>query len=758
MLANSDGQDLIKHLHGVMLLAMKAADFLGVSEELKEVIGLSAFIHDVGKCTNHFQNKTLSNNNDEAYPRHNEISWVYAALKAKRRSLFKKIGPQAVYWHHGTFLFNSQIEDRTTNTIRSEINSSDNERFVDIINNIDSIIKSFNFAFDISKYLEDEIDDIDLGVPKLYVEESGDFGNDPTNAQMFIVRSCVVYADHAVSKLSIEELDDLISGNVDYYFDINELNTDYNFVVPEGFDADRFNLQKEIVDNCERTTIVKAPAGFGKSIIGIMWGLKQKGQIYWVCPRNSVAETVYDNILEELKSFNVDVSVELFLTSERKKSTHNNKVLTSNIVVTNIDNLLSPMVTYKDSSRIFDINATNVVFDEYHEFVSDEALFGAFITYMRVRHCVCKETKTLLLSATPSIVNELWDSERNKTKILPDDQHHYPAQHSYKYQLSFGNEFVSNPVNESLTMYCSVSNTQDYYQDKYNIIVHSKFSDEDRRGIISKVMSIFGKSGSKDGKVISAPILQASMNISFRELYKSSESPESDIQTIGRINRWGEIKDTCSVHFLNLLSDRRERSAITTRYKTDLTRKWFEFLEANIKDQISLNQLYEIYNEFNIQYQNDIISFYNDKYQKSIEKLRVFFPKQRKESPVREDRRISSRTLRNFTPSRFIIVQDSDGKWFPSIFSVDDHELSSLIKMEDNKKKAESSKVKTVWENIQEIGDFDYFDLLDKYFGKKRKGKFSVDIHEIVKYASASWMPIPIWTKYYDKILGLINK
>ena len=180
MLANSDHrQDLVKHCLGTMMLAMHCARHLGIADEdLINVIGLSAFLHDIGKCTVYFNNVSLvSDYSDENkkrhypnysgqhdYPRHNEISWAYAAFHAKsngRGVSFKAIGPQAIYWHHGTLLNSYEIleNERNSHTIIGELKFFDNEEWNKISETIDGILKSVQFPFDVNKYIEYELID-----------------------------------------------------------------------------------------------------------------------------------------------------------------------------------------------------------------------------------------------------------------------------------------------------------------------------------------------------------------------------------------------------------------------------------------------------------------------------------------------------------------------------------------------------------------------------------------------------------------------
>ncbi len=764
IIANSDNkQTLKKHLHGTMLMAMHCAKQMGVTDnDIINIIGLVAFLHDIGKVTTYFQEIVLTddyskenivkhypNHGSDSYPKHNEISWLYATHHAKK--LLKKIGLQAIYWHHGTYLKQNVILDeakpRTTSSVIAELKSFGED--VDaIFNQMDSVTSSFEFPFDLSKYFDNEIDDESRTISRLFVDDIN--GDDISNAQRMIVRSCLIFADHLVSKLSCEELDDLILNVEKYYPNTN--NVKYgDFECPQGYNTDRFNIQKNILEDCDRTTVVKAPAGFGKSLIGLMWGAKQNGQIYWVCPRNSVAQGVFNNLVKEIEQFNLDISIELFLTSERKDERNGKNIRAGgcDIVVTNIDNLLSPMVNQKATSRLFDVTVSNIVFDEYHEFLNDEALFGAFIVYMKARNLVAKNCKTLLLSATPSIYHQFWDG-KEKTKILPNNEEHYPAQHQDLYQIFIDDDFVNDSKPGSLTMYSSVRNVQAAFnKGNYTHIAHSLYSDQDEEHNLKEIMNLFGKNGNKNGIVVSAPILQAALDISFTGLYKTIESPESDIQTIGRINRWGEQNNVCDIRFLKLRSNKSERSAITKRYKCSISDLWSQELEI-ICQPINLDSLYKLYNEFNKKYNKELVSFITEKYETSIGKLQTFFPRQHKGSGKQV---IASKTLRNNKGGYFIVVKFKDSEeWCPYVFNIQSIELNDL--KETNRDRIESSTIKTVMTNLEAIG-FDYTDIKDKFFGKKSKQRLTIEKFE--SFIRCAESPLPIFTWRYDRVLGLIK-
>jgi hypothetical protein len=412
-----------------------------------------------------------------------------------------------------------------------------------------------------------------------------------------------------------------------------------DYTLPTNYNPSRLNLQLQITNDCNinRTTIVKAPAGFGKTFIGLLWSVKRKNKLLWVCPRNIIVESVYDSILKELKNLQLDdkLSVELFLTGQRKrcitKCTDDKiEIFESDIVVTNIDNFLSPIAKNKFGLWSVDILKRDVVFDEYHEFICDNALFSGFIEIMNIRHKFTK-CNTVLLSATPSLYHILWDNPFTKTTILPNEKNHYPAAHNEIYNVNFIDEV--NLVNEknSLIMTNSIYNSQLIKKKlKMELLVHSNFLDEHREEIFKKLYDNYGKNAILNNKpsVASAPIIQASMDISFFKMFISLLSPEQFLQVIGRCDRWGEYIDP-SIFIFKLKKNASETNAIKMLYDKNLNETWFNFLEKeviNYKNKMILNDLYEVYNKFNILYYTEIKEYIQNQYYLSIEALSKIEP------------------------------------------------------------------------------------------------------------------------------------
>jgi CRISPR/Cas system-associated endonuclease/helicase Cas3 len=343
------------------------------------------------------------------------------------------------------------------------------------------------------------------------------------------------------------------------------------------------------------------------------------------------------------------------------------------------------------------------------------------------------------------------------TKILPNKEEHYPAQHKKLYRISFQEDFVESPTAGSLTMYSSIRNVQRYYDKGYTNIIHSNYGEQDRHDKMSCILEAFDKNGCKDGIVISAPILQAALDISFKGLFKTLESPESDIQTFGRVNRWGEQDSVCDLVMLKLRSDRGERSAITERYNCGLSNLWTELLEGRSAEPVSLDFLYKLYNEFNITYSPELIDFLTKKYHTSMHKLQTFFPRAKKIQNGK-DKIVTAKTLRNSSGSCFIVVKHREsGEWCRFTFNIQDVELKRLLDSCDknDKEKLESSTLKTVWRNLEATNEYDYAELTKMFFGKKKPKKLTVE--KLMRFAHCEETPLPIFTWYYDTTLGLVK-
>lgn len=653
ILAKSDGTTLINHSILVSKFAVEIGkqSMLDIDNDLLECIRLSGLLHDIGKCTKQFQkkiNNSIDNIEIQELPyRHNEIGWSFISRFLNKPNKVLSIILDNVYWHHGI-----------TNNLCS-YNDTDIKIDEKDINEMKLFLSNF---VDENEIIEKEYKP--KKSPKYYV--TGD-ECDEINSERLFTRTCIISGDRIASQYNnINLTDDEIR---DIIINMNLKNNTIDVKKHMYYGNERFNLQQEIVKITDRTTQINAPAGFGKTILGLLWNFNSNKKLIWVCPRNIVAESVYNSIIEELKNFKNDtISVELFLSGEVKNKNHSNETgdFSSDIIVTNIDNYLSPSVDNRNGIRLHTIINSDVVFDEFHELIGETSLFSCFINIMLTRHRLTN-TNTLLLSATATNMYKLWDSNNQKTKILPNKGQHYPAPHKQKYKLNTTNEIdIEHKKTNNLFLFNSIGNSQIYKKElKSDILIHSSFEDFDREMNIKKLYDYYGKKTTRNiikPDVVGTHIIQASLDVSFHHLYESILSPQSTLQRIGRCNRWGDINEQSTINIINL-SDRSEVNVRNILYTNKLSNLWFSYISKYNQQFLTLDDLYKIYNDFESENEVELYKYLRDMYTSSLDSLTYIYPvKFFNTSKNKTNKTAGSNKLRSSNFETFVICHYFDDK------------------------------------------------------------------------------------------------
>ena len=534
------------------------------------------------------------------------------------------------------------------------------------------------------------------------------------------------------------------------------------YQLPNDYSKERFDIQVQCVDSCTsdpcNTVIAKGPAGFGKTLIGILWTFEKGDHSIWVCPRNAVATSVYENIIREFKNLNIKKSVELYLTGKRTENglyNPSNELISefeADIVVTNIDNLLNPLVSNRTAHRLFSILSSNVVLDEFHEFVSEVPLFAAFITYMRARHQVCSGIKTLLLSATPSTLNMLWDTDDRKTDILPNGDSHYAPIHDQAYSIKFDTSYES-PKQGSFNFRNAVKLAQNYYKTYHtNHIAHSHYLKEDIDIKLANIKKSFGKKGDgvkKGESVSSAPILQAAMDISAQHLVDCLCSPEDSMQRIGRCNRWNEVIDA-SITFVDDTS-REETTIVNILYNSTLRKLWLNFLKTSLsgKDSVTLKELYKLYNSFNQKNQDLITIYLKNKYINGTKRLTLFGPRKlRGMAENKTGKKVGGKNLRSPFGQGYFVLRNKEGNWTKSPFSEDYENLSKRAHKELAKVLTNPSTMKSLIKGLAPL-----YPAYERYLKKNKVP----DLGVLLKLMKSPETPLPDVTRTYCPDLGYFS-
>lgn len=626
--SDSKGTSLITHLKAVEKIALILSDRLGLKDDMKSIISKSALLHDLGKICDVFSlyidNKVATDKfiDDKVY--HNEISWAVLSLLLGDDYKNRDIILHSVYWHHPRR--HSNVERDNVRSILTTLSMDDKSNCVEL----------YNYLTGENKVIDGLIIQDDENIPK-YIDDA----DIKHYSKKFLSLSCLISADRYVSSNDQQRIlnDDSYCNQI--IDNVSMSTIDRNYIIPEFYDFNRFKQQEDYAKEAllSNTNIIKMPAGGGKTLIGILnWLIGDSKKLIWVCPRNAIAESVYRSVIVELNNLKIKANVELYLAGNivNKNYDCSSDGFKSDIVITNIDNFLNPNVTNWVMDRMFPILHNNVIFDEFHEFISDAPLFALFNETMKIRHKYTN-SKTILLSATPSIMNDIWDSPKHKTTILPNKESHYKAVHSKEININIiENINCIKPENNTVLITNAIESAQKLaIKDNYSIIAHSQYLPEKRKEIIDNIYKLYGKDNkglSLDKvSVISAPIIQAAMDISFNKMNEIVFSPESTVQRIGRLNRWAEYEYSILNMILNNNGtgiNKNEASAINLLYDKKLNDKWVKFIKKNInKKTFILDEIYILYNKFNDENNNDIINYIRLKNIQSMKSLSKIYPK-----------------------------------------------------------------------------------------------------------------------------------
>lgn len=772
-LANSKGQGLLDHLIATANIAKAMAQHIDLPDEIVNKIYCAGLFHDIGKLLSYMQNYIKKKHIEQTTyivddeddndpitdkPYHNEVGWAFLTTKISDDDILN-----SVYWHHA-----------------QKINTESNKKYdnADDINNyVKEEVSTLNDFFnELKKYVPQSIKfdstDKNRNIPDLFNKDNIIRNN---NSVFMIIRACVISADRYVSSLDKNEYVDLAN---DYKKCLNVAQSmlcgsiSGNIKLPPAYDSDRFNIHNKIVEEdigSRRTSIIKAPAGHGKTIIGLLWAKKQGGKSIWVCPRNTVATSVYSSIKKEVEALSLKCSIELYLTGERKETNieDNRDPFDSDIIVTNIDALLSPMVNNRVAGRLFSVYSANVIFDEFHEFVSDAPMFSAFLIYMKAR-VGFTNCRTLLLSATPMNLSIFWDGEKDiidrTTLILPNKNAHYHAQHNKNYKVYFIGSLPNKAASGSLLACNSVTEAQNNYSNGYTYVVHHNYTEKDRNRKDEEIYDAFGKNGKgiERGESVSAAlVIQAAMDISFKDLYDSVNSPESTLQRIGRENRWGELEESV-INFIDLSSQKNEQGAINAIYSIPLQKRWYSFLREKIKNGslLNLDTLYCMYNEFYEINKKELIHYIEERYTSSIDSLVEFKPIKLVNAKSKTEKKYS-KSLRNPDGSWFYTVEkdDKQGKWI----EIDDvlscsSDIKNKYVQERNQNIADKYRNTKYMESVlKELVSCGYAGW-EKYIKHNSKSKLPRLPSEWFKKARNCETALPDIGRKYNKILGVIKK
>lgn len=742
---------LYDHSIQVANMSCKLFDMLDIKDEdLRYLCYLTGLLHDIGKCSKNFQIYLKDETKKESYVYHNVLGYfmVKYLLNIKIRSDLDRLNvnelvSRCILFHHP---ISKEISKNISNIdIKDKLYSDIIDEYIEIAN------VNYLHKDGVSKKVI--IDDINLesdlreGKIKYYISE---YKDTKYNQYFNIITNIVKFADIMVSN-HIDNVEKIINRR-----GVKKI-TDNDLQKPEHYD-ERFDKQLDYVKNRlsnKNINIFESETGFGKTMLGLLYGLLTTDKkIYWVCPRNSIAEGVYDRIIDELKNLKLDtqLSVGLLLTNKWQKGDKD-----SDIIVTNIDNFLRPIVKNDALCRCYDMLFSTVIFDEFHEYVCEESIMAFFDILLRTR--VKTSSKTLLLSATPimklipsEIDNKKFEHVPHPDKIISER----------KYKIKFIDD-ISNVPSLDKGYMISVNATKTAQNMVRNGMadrtLHSRFFDSDIDAYLGDILKEYGKGNRTNKKVTNwsaTNIISTGVDISFDNIVINAPTPNRFVQTIGRCNRWSDDKEH-TIIIMPLKSDENNKSEVFSLNKQRLKEfsiKLYNKLKETIgeREEVEFGELYNINKDFihdNKEYNNYIVSMRDNSYMNLEQNISYNYAE-----TIEGDEVIlgnnSIRKTKNSPIKFFCKLKDSNSDWIDELFEGDTliFNFDGFFKnKKDEKRKFENSLIKEIKND-------------KNYFARSSTAvNDSNIIGTLMNKAKSNKTPFPIKTYWhYDKILGVVRE
>lgn len=591
---SSPDETIFEHSVKTLNIAEDLLNKTGVVDEcLHDITLIAATLHDIGKCTEDFQRHIIMN--EKANLAHNVISFkiVDEFVSIEDKDIASPIGigvgyakdvvMKSILHHHPI-----PVDIDKYNTELSEMDCITDEDINNANSIIDTIIETLNPKLKIYKISKrKELFKIPSKEYSYFKNLTNSFFNSLVNVSNGIVR----FADILASG----------GGEIESYTDFTFDSSSLELKKPEGYD-DRFFKHLEYADKMTKDQIFElfGPTGFGKTMIYVLWLLKQNKKVCCVSPTNEIAISNYNSVMKELKALGLDkiVKVGLLLTNEWKSGEELKDK--NDIVITNIDNYTRPLFKCDERKPMcFNFNNSNVVFDEYQQYATKPALEAIFKIALLGRY-LCTNSKTILTSATPNKYLyediKLPKGKIDVKKITVD----YTKYGEKKYKCEFRQFNPDKDTENFLMVVNSVKTSQNMCKSGW-INYHTLFTKKDKEEKRELLNKTHGKESSIDDRkipVVSTNIISTGIDISFKKVILCGLPMEETTQLAGRCNRWNEYPDGGILVFSKQIESRSEDDAINAKYNTILRNKEYDMLKEKIGDRtITLNELYSIVEE-----------------------------------------------------------------------------------------------------------------------------------------------------------------
>jgi len=754
-------------------------------------LALSLCLHDIGKMTKSMQSylskgKTVNEEGVEEIKKglsHNIYSWAYAIARLNWRVTDKSLMvASSVLYHHSCDVEN-QNSDNILNGL-SEEELSDMDKFYIMMKDYCSSqfkgeidLSSSDFDINFTSFNSKSINETPLykyvhckGYDSIEIDKAFEL-----ESEWSLIRAILILSDRLISggKCELQKIYDNDTDYIDGLYHEMSVIKFVNDVDMYQFDYDheRLSSQYGLLADIEKDSnnVIMACAGWGKTLFGLMWFFKWKKRLLWVVPRNVIATSTFLSIVKELQrmGINDNVKVGVYYGGTIVDSNTLNRyesVDDFDILVTNIDSIVSRTSNNSMAHLLVNMYTSNVIFDEFHEFVVPDPLYSAFIRLMRTRSRYT-DSKSLILSATAIDFSNFWGKKLkpidDKTDILFGD-----TKINIRVKTFGENEKLSilEKDNDTFIICRTVAQSQKVYLENDfdgKQLIHARFTNKDRRNITDKVFLTHGNTKDKEvinsrQTVIGTNIIGTGLDISCRTMYDFIVSPESTIQRCcGRCSRFGEYGEI--TYYICDIDSKMLSPVITNQYDARLYKEWKNILCKLDRQSITKREMYDLFKKFKEDHKLELNKFYVDTFNKSSDNLQGIKLKTGSKKNASETKKLSDGLgYRGLSNNVFVTTKRmDDNSWCDSI-SVDyDLIFNSEDGEGDNTKLVKGFMFGDGYkkENVPQYIKYPNFtDVKYKMGGQRFK------VENCKRLAKDETHPLPLFDFSYNSELGLIQK
>jgi CRISPR-associated endonuclease/helicase Cas3 len=588
----------------------------------------------------------------EKHPRHNEISLLlYFLLDDENDKSINKANKNlikhCIYWHHAKPVRKEDF--KKLDGINQKITPTEVTKIIpithEIIKNLNNLMKNYSSDLTITKHVKHPSEDKLFDVTHEHLPKFKSYGENEQissfkkdieiNAKNNIARTVIITADRLVSSLTREELQhhiehkslntllkDALSIGRGLKHDIQTCLNNFDKKYPDSArNKQQSKAVKELSDKDLNISVLQGPAGCGKTKIALEWAAENHAKkIIWICPRIQICQGLVNDLKDDEYLPNTKIEI---CTGEFKnlyqngieKPTPENEEFSGEIILTTIDQVINTITTHTKITGLMQYMNAHVVFDEFHEYIPMAGFNLLFAELVSCKSIQEKSNNTLLISATPNyfFLQELLNLDK-------EDITNIESFNKSQYKIEFQNfdetlENESNPLhqpqekttfvisNTALTAQKSFITNQNTQNE---ILIHSKFTQTDRKDLFNEVFNSFKESGNKKFDVLRAgPIVQASLNITCSKMITEFTNAENWLQRMGRLDRFS--KNTSPNLYISAISDNVKNGKclgngrfLNSLFCLQSTKAWFDFLKNKLpeNDTVTISKIYQIYLDF----------------------------------------------------------------------------------------------------------------------------------------------------------------